>query len=84
VVVFVRLPREGAYHANAGLWFDHHDSESQAADVSDYKGLYGVAPSAARLVYTYYNDRALDVYGEMLAETDRVDSARLGQQSQPG
>ena len=65
------------YHENAGLWFDHHDSESSAADVSNFKGLYGVAPSAARLVYKYYDDRALDKFGEMLAETDRVDSARL-------
>jgi nanoRNase/pAp phosphatase (c-di-AMP/oligoRNAs hydrolase) len=65
------------YHPNASLWFDHHESEEEKAEVSDYKGLYGVAPSAARLVYRYYNDRSLDKFGELLSETDRVDSARL-------
>jgi len=71
--IIVNLP----YHPNCGLWFDHHESEGQAAQVSKFVGLYGVAPSAARLVYRYYNDRELDRYGEMLAETDRIDSARL-------
>lgn len=65
------------YHPMCSLWFDHHESEEEAAKVAHFRGLYGVAPSAARLVYQYYNDPELDRYGEMLSETDRVDSARL-------
>lgn len=65
------------YHPMCELWFDHHESEEDAAQVAHFRGRYGVAPSAARLVYEYYKDPALDRYGEMLAETDRVDSARL-------
>ncbi len=66
------------YHPSCSLWFDHHESEERAAKVAHYTGLYGVAPSAARLVFQHYDDRNFDKYGEMLAETDRVDSARLG------
>jgi len=65
------------YHPMCGLWFDHHKSEEEAAKVAHFRGLYGIASSAARLVYQYYNDPAFDRYGEMLSETDRVDSARL-------
>ena len=65
------------YHENCSLWFDHHGSEESSAIQFDYKGLYGEAPSAARLVYQYYDDPELDRFGEMLSETDRVDSARL-------
>lgn len=65
------------YHPMCGLWFDHHESEEEAAQVARFRGRYGVAPSAARLVYEYYEDPAFARYGEMLAETDRVDSARL-------
>ena len=37
-----------------------------------------IAPSAARLIYEYYDDPAPACFGELLAETDRVNSARLG------
>jgi nanoRNase/pAp phosphatase (c-di-AMP/oligoRNAs hydrolase) len=65
------------YHPSCSLWFDHHESEDEIAQVAQFRGRYGVAPSAARLVYEFYDDRAFDKYGEMLSETDRVDSARL-------
>ena len=65
------------YHPNCGMWFDHHESEEHTAHVAEFRGLFGMAPSAARLVYQYYDDPELDRYGEMLAEVDRVDSARL-------
>lgn len=66
------------YHKNATLWFDHHD----AADV-DYgkninlKGKRGVAPSAARLVYEYYNSPRLEKFEKLLDENDRINSAYL-------
>ena len=73
--IIVNLP----YHENCAMWFDHHDSEVDAPKTPpDVKGKQGIAPSAARLVYEYYDDPALARFGELLAETDRVDSARLG------
>jgi nanoRNase/pAp phosphatase (c-di-AMP/oligoRNAs hydrolase) len=65
------------YHPMCDMWFDHHESEQETANVAEYRGLFGLAPSAARLVYQYYDDRELDRFGELLAETDRIDSARL-------
>lgn len=61
------------------MWFDHHDSEVDAPKTPEnIKGRQGIAPSAARLVYDYYDAPALARFGELLSETDRVDSARLG------
>ena len=72
--IIVNLP----YHHACGMWFDHHESEVAAPKTpEDVKGKQGIAPSAARLVYEYYDDPALARFGELLAETDRVDSARL-------
>ena len=71
------------YHPNAGLWFDHHLlTESNERPPTDFKGRYGLAPSAARLVYDYYrerhpNDEALKRLALLVQETDRLDSAQL-------
>jgi len=72
--IIINLP----YHPNCAMWFDHHDSEVDAPKTPEnVKGKQGISPSAARLVYDYYNNPNLDRFGELLAETDRVDSARL-------
>jgi hypothetical protein len=68
------------YHPGCGKWFDHHlltDSNERPPDVFD--GRYGLAPSAARVVYEYYlaNHPEIERYGHLLAETDRLDSAQL-------
>jgi hypothetical protein len=68
--IVVNLP----YIPGCALWFDHHPAEKLP---EKYKGKYGLAPSAARLVYEYLNNPKLDKYKELLAETDRVDSAML-------
>ncbi len=66
------------FHPNATLWFDHHNNaEDLPKDMPDVAGKCGVAPSAARLVYEYYNDKQFDGYEVMLHQTDRVDSANL-------
>ncbi len=72
--VIVNLP----YVPGAGMWFDHHSSQEQMIDVAgDFKGRYEVAPSAARVIYEYYDSPKLKPYDEMLVEVDRVDSADL-------
>ncbi len=60
------------------MWFDHHSSQEQMVDVAgDFKGRYQVAPSAARVIYEYYDSPELKPYADMLVEVDRVDSADL-------
>ena len=65
------------HHPNCGLWFDHHFGYDEAEIVGAYKGKYGVAPSASRLVFEYYDNPNLNRFGELVSETDRVDSAQL-------
>ncbi len=59
------------------LWFDHHASNSCP---EKFEGRYDPdAPSAARVIYNYYSNRGrqdcFEGLEELLAETDRVDSA---------
>ena len=71
------------YHPSCGMWFDHHlltDSNEKPPEI--FKGRYGLAPSAARLVYDYYrerdpNDEALKRLETLVKETDRLDAAQL-------
>ena len=66
------------YHPNAALWFDHHDKAQDLPDpMPDVRGKCGVAPSAARLIYEYYNSGKLKKYDSMLIDVDKVDSAHL-------
>jgi hypothetical protein len=69
------------YHPGCGKWFDHHLlTESSERPPERFDGRYGIAPSAARMVYEYYigDHPELQRYERLLAETDRLDSAQLG------
>ncbi|HEX8152462.1 MAG TPA: exopolyphosphatase [Thermoanaerobaculia bacterium] len=68
------------YHPNCGMWFDHHLlTASNETPPSEFKGRYGLAPSAARLVYDYYlgRDPRLTRFAKLVEETDRLDGAHL-------
>jgi hypothetical protein len=71
------------YHPNCGMWFDHHLlTDSNEKPPENFKGRYGLAPSAARLVYEYYlerdpDDEALKRLEPLVNETDRLDAALL-------
>lgn len=71
------------YHPNAGMWFDHHLlTDSNEKPPAQFEGRYGLAPSAARLVYEYYlerspDDPALLRLKRLIDETDRLDAAQL-------
>jgi nanoRNase/pAp phosphatase (c-di-AMP/oligoRNAs hydrolase) len=77
--VLANLP----YHPNCGMWFDHHLlTDSNEKPPETFRGRYGLAPSAARLVYDYYrerdpNDEALKRLETLVDETDRLDAAQL-------
>lgn len=68
------------YQSGCGKWFDHHLlTESNERPPEVFEGRYGLAPSAARVVYEYYvgKNPGLQKYERLLAETDRLDSAQL-------
>lgn len=66
------------YVAGCGLWFDHHSSEQERMALDgQYQGRSTEAPSAARVIYDYYNDPRLSKFDEMLEFVDRVDAAQL-------
>jgi len=68
------------YHPSCGMWFDNHLlTDPKAMPPTGFKGRYGKAPSAARLVYEHYlpTHPALARHQTLVAETDRLDSAQL-------
>lgn len=68
------------YHPQCGKWFDHHLlTESNERPPQHFEGRYGLAPSAARMVYEYYAPAHAELrrYEGLLAETDRLDAAQL-------
>ena len=66
------------YDPRCSKWFDHHElTESNEKPPKKFDGLYKKAPSTARVVYEYYRNPKLDRFSELLAETDRMDSANL-------
>jgi hypothetical protein len=74
--ILVNVP----YQPSCGMWFDNHLlTDSQSTPPQGYRGRYGQAPSAARLVYEHYAPAhpELGRYEELVRETDRLDSAQL-------
>lgn len=68
--VIANLP----YHDRCSLWFDHHFSNQPKTPVN---GIFKIAPSAAGIIYEAYRDRLDRDYGELVRQTDRIDSADL-------
>ena len=62
------------YHPNCSLWFDHHFSNRIRHNI---KGLFEIAPSAAGLVFKYYQNKLQKDFTQLVAETDKIDSANL-------
>ncbi|MBN2646119.1 MAG: exopolyphosphatase [Desulfuromonadaceae bacterium] len=68
------------YVPGCGLWFDHHSSEKERLQLEgQYQGRSESAPSAARVIYNYYQDARLKKFDSMLEYVDRVDSAQLSE-----
>ncbi|MEJ2096916.1 MAG: exopolyphosphatase [Deltaproteobacteria bacterium] len=62
------------YDPRCTLWFDHHFSNRIHRP---FKGLFELAPSAAGLVFRYYQNRFKRDFSELVNETDKIDSAGL-------
>lgn len=68
------------YHPDCGMWFDNHLlTDAVSTPPEGFRGKYGQAPSAARLVYEHYllSHPDLKRYEELVKQTDRLDSAQL-------
>jgi hypothetical protein len=68
------------YDSRCGKWFDHHLlTSNNERPPATFDGRYGLAPSAARMVFEYYllAHPEIRTYERLLAETDRLDSASL-------
>ena len=60
------------YDDRCAMWFDHHFSNQMD---KPFKGAFRIAPSAAGIIYEYYEDRYEKDFSELVAETDKIDSA---------
>jgi oligoribonuclease NrnB/cAMP/cGMP phosphodiesterase (DHH superfamily) len=68
------------YAPGCAVWFDHHLlTESNERPPEKFQGRYGLAPSAARVVFEYYIEKHPDIvrFEPLLLETDRLDAAQL-------
>ncbi len=72
--VLANLP----YAKECALWFDHHISNKPQGN---FDGAFEVAPSAANVVYKYYQQKGMmdDRYDELIFHTDIIDAALLNQ-----
>ncbi|MDA8018900.1 MAG: exopolyphosphatase [Thermoanaerobaculia bacterium] len=67
------------YHPNCGRWFDHHLlTGSNETPPDNFDGLHRVAPSAAQLVWEYFDQQAK--FTQMVEQTNRFDSGQLAEE----
>ena len=62
------------YDARCALWFDHHFTNRHTRS---FDGVFKIAPSAAGLIYRYYQSRFSRDFKDMVEATDRIDAADL-------
>ncbi len=62
------------YDERCSMWFDHHYSNRIE---TSFDGAFKIAPSAAGVVFDYYKQGFQNDYRELVAETDKIDSAQL-------
>ncbi|MBR1673197.1 MAG: exopolyphosphatase [Fretibacterium sp.] len=78
--ILVNIP----YAPGCAIWFDHHTSEEARGVMHQYKytGASWPAPSCARVIYEYYGGARspLARFKEMVAETDKCDSAHFSEE----
>ena len=62
------------FDSRCSIWFDHHESNRIE---SAYNGSFKIAPSAAGVVFSYYEGKIKKDYTRLVKETDKIDSASL-------
>ncbi|MCX6778464.1 MAG: DHH family phosphoesterase [Candidatus Micrarchaeota archaeon] len=64
------------FHPKCGLWFDHHSS-NEPPPGTKFEGAFEVAPSAARVVFNFYENPYLEKFRAMVDATDKIDSGQI-------
>jgi len=67
------------YDRHCGMWFDHHES-SRPKEGAKFEGAWKLSPSAARVVYEYYDNPYLEKYAAAVEATDRIDSGQVSRE----
>jgi len=62
------------YDNRCTLWFDHHNTNKID---KPFGGAFKIAPSAARVIFEFYNGRFNRDYSELIQQTDKIDAADL-------
>jgi hypothetical protein len=62
------------FHPNCDLWFDHHYTNRIDRP---YNGVFKITPSAARIIFDYYEKRFKRDYRSFIDAADKIDSAKL-------
>lgn len=62
------------YNPKCTLWFDHHYSNRIE---TPFSGSFDILPSAARVIFKYYQDRIGTKYEEVVQAADKIDAADL-------
>jgi oligoribonuclease NrnB/cAMP/cGMP phosphodiesterase (DHH superfamily) len=62
------------YNKNCALWFDHHYTNRLT---QPFDGVFKIAPSAAGLIFEYYQDRLQRDFSDLVRAADKIDSADL-------
>ena len=68
--IIANLPHDG----RCALWFDHHFTNQID---KPFKGAFRIAPSAAGIIFEYYQERFQRDYSELVQAADKIDSANL-------
>ncbi len=62
------------YNDNCAMWFDHHYTNRIE---TPFEGAFKISPSAAGVIYEYYNGAFQRNFAELVRETDKIDAADL-------
>jgi len=62
------------YSKGCALWFDHHFTNQID---KPFKGAFRIAPSAAGIIFQYYQSSFQRDYSELVQAADKIDSANL-------
>ena len=62
------------YNEGCALWFDHHFTNQIDRP---FKGAFRIAPSAAGIIFQYYQSSFQRDYSELVQAADKIDSANL-------
>jgi hypothetical protein len=62
------------YNEGCALWFDHHFTNQID---KPFKGAFRIAPSAAGIIFQYYQCNFQRDYSELVEAADKIDSANL-------